>query len=151
MPGASFKRRAREWRAIAERFYTIPFDFVKESMKEGTAKSSFTSLALRDISEKDDRDYLEELIMGIGGTVYIGGLSLFFMTIKLTSRSTAGADTVQSQHVLMRAKLIRANILGRIGLDDFLPCYVDEPRCPNEGTRRDRSGYWQRSLADVRR
>ena len=72
MPGATFKRQAREWRAIAERFYTIPFDFVKDSMKEGTAKSSFTSLALRDISEKDDRGYQEELIKSLGGTMYTG-------------------------------------------------------------------------------
>jgi hypothetical protein len=78
MPGASFKRKAREWRGVAERFYTIPFDFVKQSMKEGTAKSSFTSLALRDISEKDDnRAYQEELIKCLGGTMYTGARSLF--------------------------------------------------------------------------
>jgi hypothetical protein len=72
MPGASFKRKAREWRGVAERFYTIPFDFVKQSMKEGTAKASFTSLALRDITEKDDRTYQEELIKSLGGTMYTG-------------------------------------------------------------------------------
>ena len=76
MPGASFKRKAREWRGVAERFYTIPFDFVKQSMQEGTAKSSFTSLALRDITEKDDRAYQEELIKGLGGTMYTGALFL---------------------------------------------------------------------------
>lgn len=47
-------------------------------MKEGTAKSSFTSLALRDISEKDDRAYQEELIKGLGGTMYTGARALFF-------------------------------------------------------------------------
>ncbi len=57
MPGASFKRKAREWRGVAERFYTIPFDFVKQSMADGTVKPSFTSLALRDITENDDRKY----------------------------------------------------------------------------------------------
>ena len=75
MPGASFKRKAREWRGVAERFYTIPFDFVKHSMQEGSAKSSFTSLALRDITEKDDRAYQEELIKCLGGTMYTGALS----------------------------------------------------------------------------
>ena len=75
MPGASFKRKAREWRGVAERFYTIPFDFVKQSMADGTAKSSFTSLALRDITEKDDRNYQEELIKGLGGTMYTGELA----------------------------------------------------------------------------
>jgi hypothetical protein len=99
VPGASFKRKAREWRGIAERFYTLPFDFVKDSMKEGTAKASFTSLALRDISEKDNRDYQEELIKGLGGTMYTGALSLFSKVTMLTSRSAAGADTVRFQHV----------------------------------------------------
>jgi hypothetical protein len=72
MPGASFKRKAREWRGAAERVYTIPFDFVKQSMADGTAKPSFTTLALRDISEDDDRDYQEELIKALGGTMYTG-------------------------------------------------------------------------------
>jgi hypothetical protein len=77
MPGASFKRKARVWRGVAERFYTIPFDFVKQSMKEGTAKSSFTSLALRDVTE-NGRDYQEELIKGLGGTMYTGAFPVFF-------------------------------------------------------------------------
>ena len=85
MPGASFKRKAREWRGVAERFYTIPFDFVKQSMKEGTAKSSFTSLALRDVTEKD-RDYQEELIKGLGGTMYTGALPVFFSLERSDSR-----------------------------------------------------------------
>jgi hypothetical protein len=85
MPGASFKRKAREWRGVAERFYTLPFDFVKDSMKEGTARSSFTSLALRDITEKDDRNYQEELIKGLGGTMYTGAPPLFSLeAIELT-------------------------------------------------------------------
>lgn len=72
MPGASFKRKAREWRRAAERVYTIPFDDVKQTMVDGTAKPSFTSLALRDITEDDDRDYQEELIKALGGTMYTG-------------------------------------------------------------------------------
>jgi hypothetical protein len=78
MPGASFKRKAREWRVIAERFYTLPFEYVKQSMQEGTARSSFTSLSLRDITEKDDRAYKEELIKSLGGTMYTGALSFSF-------------------------------------------------------------------------
>ena len=77
VPGAGFKRKAREWRGVAERFYTIPFEFVKESMNDGTAKGSFTALALRDITEKDDRAYQEELIKGLGGTIYTGACSPF--------------------------------------------------------------------------
>ena len=111
MPGAGFKRKAREWRAVAERFYTIPFDSVKKSMKEGTAKGSFTALALRDITEKDDRAYQEELIKGLGGTIYTGACSPFSLPpmIKLTLRHIAGADTVWFHNVRTRSKLIRSS------------------------------------------
>jgi hypothetical protein len=109
MPGASFKRKAREWRGVAERFYTIPFDFVKESMREGTAKSSFTSLALRDISEKDDRAYQEELIKGLGGTMYTGASSLSPEAIGLTPWAAAGADTVGFKYMWTRTNLTRAS------------------------------------------
>jgi hypothetical protein len=94
MPGASFKRKAREWRGVAERFYTILFDFVKQSMADGTVKSSFTSLALRDITENDDRKYQEELIKGRRDHVYwfVLGSSLWSI---LRHGPTAGADTVR--------------------------------------------------------
>lgn len=86
MPGASFKRKAREWRGVAERFYTIPFDFVKQSMADGTVKESFTSLALRDITEKDDRKYQEELIKGLGGTMYTGGWARCYLVRPILRR-----------------------------------------------------------------
>lgn len=72
MPGASFKRKAREWSVVADEFGTIPFDFVKDSMHDGTAKPSFVSIALRDITENDDRQYQEALIKALAGTMYTG-------------------------------------------------------------------------------
>ena len=71
-PGAGFKRKAREWSIIADQFGSIPFDFVKESMRNGTAVPSFTSIALRDIKETDDKDYQERLIKGLAATMYTG-------------------------------------------------------------------------------
>ena len=78
MPGASFRYKAREWREVTGRFYTIPFEFVKKSMQDGTARSSFTSVALRDITEKDDRAYQEDLIKCLGGTMDTGARSFCF-------------------------------------------------------------------------
>ncbi|KAF8259814.1 CyP450 monooxygenase [Lactarius quietus] len=121
MPGASFKRKAREWRGVAERFYTIPFDFVKQSMAEGTAKSSFTSLALRDITENDDRSYQEELIKGLGGTMYTAGadttvsiILTFFLAMLM---NPAAQDQAQEE-------------IDRVIGTDRLPTFEDESKLP---------------------
>ena len=72
MPGAGFKRKAREWSKVADEFSTTPFEFVRTGMREGTAKPSFVSIALRDITEKDDKQYQEALIKALAGTMYTG-------------------------------------------------------------------------------
>jgi cytochrome P450 len=121
MPGASFKRKAREWRGVAERFYTIPFDFVKQSMADGTVRSSFTSLALRDITENDDRKYQEELIKGLGGTMYTAGadttvsiLLTFFLAMLMNPDAQ---DKAQEE-------------IDRVIGTDRLPTFDDEPKLP---------------------
>lgn len=72
VPGATFKRKAREWSVIADEFGSIPFNFVKKSMRKGIAKPSFVSIALQDITEKDNRQYQEALIKALAGTMYTG-------------------------------------------------------------------------------
>ncbi|KAN0133387.1 Cytochrome P450 [Lactarius tabidus] len=121
MPGASFKRKAREWRGVAERFYTIPFDFVKQSMADGTVKPSFTSLALRDITESDDRKYQEELIKGLGGTMYTAGadttvsiILTFFLAMLM---NPAAQDQAQEE-------------IDRVIGTDRLPTFDDESKLP---------------------
>ncbi|KAH9043963.1 CyP450 monooxygenase [Lactarius pseudohatsudake] len=121
VPGASFKRKAREWRGVAERSYTIPFDFVKQSMTDGTSKSSFTSLALRDITDNDDRKYQEELIKCLGGTMYTAGadmtvsLLLTFFLAMLTN--PVAQDRAQEE-------------IDRVVGTDRLPTFDDEPNLP---------------------
>jgi len=121
VPGASFQRKAREWRGVAERFYTIPFDFVKDSMKDGTAKSSFTSLALRDITEKDDRAYQEELIKCLGGTMYTAGADTtvsILLTFFLAMLMNPAAQTKAQEEI------------DRVIGTDRLPTFDDEPKLP---------------------
>lgn len=157
VPGAGFKRKAREWRGVAERFYTIPFEFVKESMNDGTAKGSFTALALRDITEKDDRAYQEELIKGLGGTIYTGAYSLFSLpqTIKPyiavhswrrygmvppcsdTNKANTIFQTVAILLTLFLAMLMNPDAqakaqeeIDRVIGTDRLPTFDDEPKLP---------------------
>lgn len=43
MPGAGFKRTAKEWGAILEEMVDVPYNFTKQQMAAGTAPSSFVS------------------------------------------------------------------------------------------------------------
>jgi hypothetical protein len=72
VPGAGFKRKAREWSIVADEFGSIPFNFVKQSIRDGTAKPSFVSIALNDIKEMEDRKYQEYVIKSLAGTMYTG-------------------------------------------------------------------------------
>jgi len=47
-PGAGFLRKAKVWRAKMEEFVDKPYEFVKESMRKGTALPSFCSTLLED-------------------------------------------------------------------------------------------------------
>jgi len=136
MPGASFKRKAREWREIAERFYTIPFDFVKQSMQDGTAKSSFTSLALRDVTEKDDRAYQEELIKCLGGTMYTAGADTI-VSILLTFFLAM----VMNPDVQMKAQEEMDRVIGT----DRLPTFDDEPKLPYISALKKEVFRWQQA------
>ncbi|KZV77325.1 cytochrome P450 [Peniophora sp. CONT] len=134
MPGAGFKRKAREWSVVADEFGTIPFDFVKDGMRDGTAKPSFVSIALRDITEKDDRQYQEALIKALAGTMY-----------------TAGADTTVSlilTFFLAMLKFPEAQAKAQEELDrvvgtDRLPTFEDEPKLPYLGALVKEVFRWQ--------
>ncbi|KAH8977577.1 CyP450 monooxygenase [Lactarius hatsudake] len=134
VPGASFKRRAREWRSVAERFYTIPFDSVKQSMTDGKAKSSFTSLALHDITENDDRKYQEDLIKCLGGTMYTSGTDMtvsllltFFLAMLM---NPVAQDRAQEE-------------IDRVVGTDRLPTFDDEPNLPFVSAMSKEAFRWQ--------
>jgi hypothetical protein len=140
MPGASFKRKARVWRSAAERVYTIPFDYVKQSMADGTAKPSFTTLALRDITEDDDRDYQEELIKALGGTMYTGVCQVANVLWCEPSEVVGlswGRYGTDPTHMCVRTVLTGTVLVDRLDPPDFLPRDVDAPGRTKSGPRRD--------------
>lgn len=52
-PGAGFLRKARVWRSKMEEFVDRPYEFVKESMRKGTALPSFCSTLIEGGEAKD--------------------------------------------------------------------------------------------------
>ncbi|KAJ3774224.1 cytochrome P450 [Lentinula raphanica] len=76
-PGASFKRKAREWNGTLSAAVTPPFIQVKQAMVSGNAQDSFSSRCLKNAKNTDPRpDHLsseEEIIKETAGTMYEGG------------------------------------------------------------------------------
>ncbi|KAJ7486679.1 cytochrome P450, partial [Mycena latifolia] len=71
-PGAGFKKQAREWYKVVSAMPEIPYNFVKRSLTDVTAKSSIASRVLDEIDGKPDADDQEEVLKNILGACYAG-------------------------------------------------------------------------------
>ncbi|KIJ40995.1 hypothetical protein M422DRAFT_172679 [Sphaerobolus stellatus SS14] len=72
MPGASFKRKAREWRKLSRDLIERPFQAVKRKMKEGTALPSFTSILLEESTQPGSK-IDEEIVQNTAAMAYAAG------------------------------------------------------------------------------
>ncbi|CAL1708513.1 unnamed protein product [Somion occarium] len=103
VPGAGFKRVAQLMRNDLERLYNVPFNFVKQSMKDGNVTPSFTSTYLEEKGTPTKED--EELIKAAAASLYSGGadttpssLASFILAMTLhpsvQARAQAEVDSV---------------------------------------------------------
>ncbi|KAJ7713060.1 cytochrome P450 [Mycena metata] len=86
LPGAGFKRQAREWYKVVDAMPHVPYNFVKESRAAGTAKSSIASRVLDDIenSGKDQKE--QELVLRnvlTGADTTVSALGAFFLAMTM--------------------------------------------------------------------
>ncbi|KAJ7243024.1 cytochrome P450 [Mycena rebaudengoi] len=72
LPGAGFKRQAKDWYKTVSAMPVLPYQFVKDSLAAGTAKSSIASRALEEIGEDEDCAQKEEVLRNILGACYAG-------------------------------------------------------------------------------
>ncbi|CCM02682.1 uncharacterized protein FIBRA_04788 [Fibroporia radiculosa] len=56
MPGAGFKRSAAQWKAKIEEFVDKPYEYVKESMRNGTALPCFCTTLLEEMQERCEKE-----------------------------------------------------------------------------------------------
>ncbi|KIM81633.1 hypothetical protein PILCRDRAFT_821401 [Piloderma croceum F 1598] len=73
MPGASFKRQAREWRYLSREMLDSQFMTVKENMVKGTAVSCITTQELEKLKESGGSADKEELIKNVVAIAYGAG------------------------------------------------------------------------------
>jgi cytochrome P450 len=55
-PGASFKRKAKEWKAKMEEFTDKPYEWMKNELANGTARPSFCSSILEEDGKLNEQD-----------------------------------------------------------------------------------------------
>jgi len=72
-PGAGFKRTAREWRALTDKFLNEPMEYVRRGMQDGSARSSLTSRLLTDAGEGGMAAEEYDIIRWGVGALYAGG------------------------------------------------------------------------------
>ncbi|KAJ3721015.1 cytochrome P450 [Lentinula raphanica] len=117
-PGASFKRKAREWNGILSATITPPFMNVKQAMANGTAEDCFSLRCLKNAKNSDPRpDHLsseEEIIKETVGTMYEGGADT-----GITALRTFILAMMCFPHVQREAQEELDRVVGRDRLPDY--------------------------------
>ncbi|KAK0200298.1 cytochrome P450 [Desarmillaria ectypa] len=71
--GATFKRKAKEWRQYSKTMREMPFEAAKRRIAEGTAAPSYTSYSLEKLDKTRDAASEESRIQSTAATMYTGG------------------------------------------------------------------------------
>ncbi|KAJ1303732.1 hypothetical protein OPQ81_008156 [Rhizoctonia solani] len=89
-PGATFKRKTKEWAKMTLKHRQAPFDYVVKNMAEGTAEPSFTSKLLEpedgrevDASEKEMIKIIASNLYGAGADTTVSLIQSFFLAMIL--------------------------------------------------------------------
>ncbi|KAJ7463862.1 cytochrome P450 [Mycena galericulata] len=73
LPGARFKRDAKEWRKLAAAMRDVPFAETKRQMESGTAPPSFVGDSLTALKECEEDHYTETTVRDTAGSLFVGG------------------------------------------------------------------------------
>ncbi|KAJ7483541.1 cytochrome P450, partial [Mycena latifolia] len=72
IPGAEFKRMAKQWHKATRELLERPFAHVKQNIALGTARPSFTSMNLSPLQDNDNDDQ-ESVVKATAATMYAAG------------------------------------------------------------------------------
>ncbi|KAF8995974.1 cytochrome P450 [Cyathus striatus] len=119
-PGAAFKRNAAIWKAKMEEFVDTPYEFVKNSMKSGSYKQSFTSTLLEDETAKAAENFEFDLkwtansMYSASGDTTMTAISHFLLAL------------MNHPEVLRKAQQEIDTVVG----SERLPSFEDRPNLP---------------------
>ncbi|KAI0295706.1 cytochrome P450 [Russula brevipes] len=124
MPGAGFKKKAREWRKLSQAMINVPYDMVKEKFRNGTAVPCFVSTCLEQNAASaatgKGEVLTEELIKDSAAVAYAAGADTSVST--MTTFMLAMTLHPEAQK---RAQAELDAVLG-----DRLPTFADKDDLP---------------------
>ncbi|EIW83763.1 cytochrome P450 [Coniophora puteana RWD-64-598 SS2] len=120
-PGAGFKRDAVLARGLAKQVNDVPFEFVKRSLAENTARPSMVSDLLSSFDESEDNNAQERAMKATAATVFIAGSETSSSTLHVFALAMLRYPEVQK-----RAQAEIDSVVGR----DRLPTFEDRETLP---------------------
>ncbi|KAK0234561.1 cytochrome P450 [Armillaria nabsnona] len=85
IPGATFKRKAKEWRQYSKTMREMPFEAAKRRIVEGTANPSYTSYSLEKLDQARDTASEEARIQSTAATMYTVSVLCTFILAMLAN------------------------------------------------------------------
>lgn len=73
MPGAKFKRQAKDWKKLADAMVDEPFEMTKERIKSGMAEPCFITLELEDSADQSIDPGYTNMVKHVAAMPYIAG------------------------------------------------------------------------------
>ncbi|TFK64565.1 cytochrome P450 [Pluteus cervinus] len=73
IPGAGWKRQARDWKTAVLEMRDLPFEYVREALRNGTANPCFVSNLVSEAEAEDSGKVDMETIKGCAGLAYAAG------------------------------------------------------------------------------
>ncbi|KAG5644264.1 hypothetical protein DXG03_008749 [Asterophora parasitica] len=121
MPGAGFRRKAKEWRKLALDMANVPYEAAITRIKSGNFTPSFTSYSLDNMDEKGDLELQEYVIKSTAGSMYAAGSD---STVSALASCILGL--LQNPEVLKKAQ---QEVDSVVGLNQ-LPSFDEESSLP---------------------
>ncbi|KAF8181626.1 cytochrome P450 [Pholiota molesta] len=114
VPGASFKRKAREWREAVMQMKDAPFATVVHAMKNGVARPSFVSALFDELETKESVEDEVEAIKNCAGLAYVAGAESTVSTL-----ASFILAIVTHPEVQVKAQEELDRVVGRERLPEF--------------------------------
>ncbi|KAF7373059.1 Cytochrome P450 [Mycena sanguinolenta] len=123
IPGAEFKRKATEWKEIAQELLQLPFSETKKNIATGAARTSYTSINLRLSEDLTDieREEQEAIIKTTAANMYIAGVDT-----TVSAMGTFILAMLLNPEVQKKAQAEIDSVVG----PGQLPSFADKPTLP---------------------
>ncbi|KAJ7146890.1 cytochrome P450 [Mycena epipterygia] len=114
LPGAGFKRLAKEWKNLGQVLKEVPFAEVKRQLVSGTAPHSFAAKSLQTLSEAGATYYDEDTIKSTSASMYAAGSDT-----TVTALSTFILAMLANPDAQKKAQMEIYEVIGPERLPDF--------------------------------